>query len=163
MWATGSGAPGADDILCHNDFGPWNVVWRGAAPICIIDWDYAAPAPPLDDVAYALEWSIPFAPDEDCLTWRRFSQPPDRRRRVEVFARGYGLTSTDGLVDAVVARQRKFRGAVVEQAERGIQPAVDEVASGYLDVVDARIDWSVRHRHLFQRGPSAAHDADQLT
>jgi len=69
-WATGSGAPGPEQIICHNDPGPWNVVWRGSAPVCIIDWDYAAPATPLDDVAYALEWSIPFVSDEECRTFR---------------------------------------------------------------------------------------------
>lgn len=149
-WATGRGAPRAGEVVCHNDFGPWNVVWKESAPVGVIDWDYAAPATPLDDVAFALEWSVPFASDNECLTWRRFTEPPDRAHRVEVFAEAYGLSSIDGVVDAVIARQQKFRATVVEHAERGIQLAVDEVASGYLDVVDARIKWSERNRHLFE-------------
>lgn len=146
-WATGTGPLGPGEIICHNDVGPWNVVWRDSTPICLIDWDYAAPAPPLDDVAFALWWSIPFASDDDCLTWRRFSTPPDRRHRIEVFAAAYGLASADGLVDAVIARQHKFRATVVEHAERGIPGAVAEVASGYLDTVDAWIRWSESNRH----------------
>lgn len=110
----------------------------------------SSPAPPLDDVAFAPEWSIPFACDEECVTSRRFAEPPVRRHRIEVFADAYGLTSLDGVVDAVVARQHRFRRTVVQLAEKGIQPAADEVASGDLDVVDARIAWSEANRRLVE-------------
>jgi hypothetical protein len=150
-WATGApGAPGPGEVVCHNDFGPWNVVWRDSTPICIIDWDYAAPALPLDDVAFALEWSIPFASDDECLLWRRFTELPDRRRRVEVFAQAYGLPTTSHVVDAVIARQHKFRATVIEHAARGIESDIDAVAAGYLDTVDARIRWSETNRDLFE-------------
>ena len=66
----------------------------------------------------ALEWSIPFASDDECVTWRRFSEPPDRRHRVEVFAAAYGLTQIDGLVDAVTVRQQKFRTNIENLAAR---------------------------------------------
>jgi hypothetical protein len=140
-----------DGTWCHGDFGPWNVVWQSdGTPIGIIDWDYATPGPPIDDVAYALEWSVPFCADDDCVRWRRFDAPPDRRRRIEIFASAYGLPSTDGLVDAVLRRQHAFRDLVVRHAEEGIPLAVDEVADGYLDVVDARIAWTEQHRHLLE-------------
>ena len=148
-WATGVGPPGPGEIICHNDIGPWNVVWRDAAPVCIIDWDYAAPGPPMDDVAYALWWSVPFASDEECVTWRRFPTPPERRHRIEVFADAYGLTIDDHIVETVIERQQKFRATVVEHAEQGIPGAVDEVNSGYLDTVDAWIQWSESNRVLF--------------
>jgi hypothetical protein len=149
-WAIGSGPPSQGDVICHNDIGPWNVVWRDASPVCFIDWDYAAPGPAMDDVAYALWWSIPFASDEECLTWRRFADAPNRRHRIEVFASAYGLTSVESLVDAVAARQRKFRATVVEHSERGIPGAVEEVASGYLDTVDGWIEWTESNRHLLE-------------
>jgi hypothetical protein len=147
-WSIGTGPPQAGEVICHGDIGPWNVVWRDQAPVCFIDWDHAAPAPAIDDVAYALWWSIPFASDEESITWRRFSAPPNRRRRIEVFASAYGLTSIEGLVDAVIGRQRTFRATVVEHAERGIPGAVAEVASGYLDTVDGWIEWSESNRDL---------------
>lgn len=91
-----------------------------------------------------------FAADEERLTWRRFAEPPDRRDRVEVFARAYGLPASDGLVDALIARQHKFGATVIDDAEQGILLAVDEVAPGYLDMVDARIRWSECNHHLFE-------------
>lgn len=149
-WATGDGPPGPGESICHNDPGPWNVVWRDSNPVGLIDWDYAAPGPPLDDVAFALWWSIPFASDDDCLTWRRFSRPPDRRHRVEVFAAAYGLDDVGNVVDAVINRQHKFRATVVEHAARGIPGDVAAIADGYLDTVDGWIEWSESNRHLFE-------------
>jgi len=150
-WSAGLGPPGRGQVLCHGDFGPWNVVWSPAGePLVIIDWDYAAPGTPIEDVAYALEWSVPFCPDEECLKWRRFDAPPDRASRLEMFATAYGLSSTKGLVDAVIRRQRDFKVMVQTLGARGIQPAADELTNGYLDVVDERIRWSEDHRLLLE-------------
>jgi len=149
-WATGQGKPQPGEVVCHNDLGPWNVVWRDRAPVGIFDWDYAGPAPPLDDVAYAVWWSLPFAADEECVVWRRFSSPPDRPHRLEVFAAAYGLDSVEGLVDAVIARQHKFRSLVLDLAERGDPGSIEEVASGYLDTVDGWIQWSATNRGLIE-------------
>jgi hypothetical protein len=43
-----------DDVICHGDFGPWNLVWRGGFPIGIIDFDDVRRADASEDVAYAL-------------------------------------------------------------------------------------------------------------
>lgn len=147
-WATREGGPGPGELLCHLDLGPWNVVWQAdGEPIGIIDWDWAEPADPLRDVAYALEWAVPFCPDAECLNWRRFDRPPDRRERIATFASAYGLTSTAGLVDAVIAGQQAFYDREVALAERGIEPAAGSVAEGYLDVVRSRMQWTLDHRH----------------
>jgi hypothetical protein len=149
-WSSGTGAPGIDELICHNDFGPWNVVWVDSRPVGIIDWDYAAPGSPTADVAYALEWAVPFCSDEECIAWRRFDEPPDRRRRIELFATAYGLADTGGLVEAVLARQHAFRQLVIDLGSKGLQPAADELESGYLDQIDARIRWTEDHRHLLE-------------
>lgn len=70
-------------MICHGDFGPWNVVWQGHLPVGLIDWDFAHPAARLHDVAYALQYVAPFRDDAECLRWLHFPEPPNRRRRLE--------------------------------------------------------------------------------
>ncbi|MFD7510149.1 aminoglycoside phosphotransferase family protein [Streptomyces sp. NPDC059853] len=150
-WCTGESGPDEDseEVVCHGDFGPWNIVWRGGVPVGILDWDYARPSPRLHDVAYALEYVAPFRDDTECVRWLRYPEPPDRRRRLEVFAGAYGLTSTDGLADAVIDMQERTKEQVRRLALEGHQPQVDWVANGYLDELAARVAWSRHHRHLF--------------
>jgi hypothetical protein len=148
-WALCDGSPRPGQVICHGDFGPWNIVWDGLDPVGIVDFDFAGPGDPLDDVAYALEYSAPFRDDAQAIRWQGFTEPPDRARRVAVFAEAYGLATTDGLVDAVIRRQEVARSNLSTLAERGLEPQRTWVAEGMLDEVAARIRWSVEHRALF--------------
>jgi hypothetical protein len=150
LWADGAPAPGADQVVCHGDFGPWNVVWRGSRPVGIIDWDFARPAPRLHDVAYALEYVAPFRDDAECLRWLSHPAPPDRRRRLERFRTAYGLDATVDLVDAVIDRQRRTIDLVRRLAAQGHEPQAGWVRDGVLTDLTDRLTWSDTHRRLFE-------------
>lgn len=152
VWSTGIGAPGPEQVVCHGDFAPWNTVWDGDRPVGIIDWDFARPAAPVHDVAYALEYVAPFRDDEECVRWLRYPEPPDRRRRLELFRTAYGPGAGDGvdMVDAVVAAQRDTADLVRRLADRGLEPQATWVAEGHLVELDRRVGWSLAHRALFE-------------
>ncbi len=100
-WALEPRPPRAGELICHGDFGPWNVVWDGGRPVGLLDFDFAGPAPALTDVAYALEHSVPFRDDDHCLRWLAYPSPPDRRARLETFAgRRTGLPRRPGSLSA---------------------------------------------------------------
>jgi hypothetical protein len=141
-WAGAGGAPTAGEVVCHGDFGPWNLVWRGEQPVGILDWDYAWPQPALHDVAYALEYVAPFRADDYCMRWMRYSEPPDRVARMERFATAYGIGELDGLGAAVVAQQELVLARVRRLAAAGCQPQADWVAGGALGETAAHIRWS---------------------
>ncbi|MGI5197615.1 phosphotransferase enzyme family protein [Streptomyces sp. CA-288835] len=153
-WSTDAGGRDAgssdDEVVCHGDFGPWNVVWRGNQPVGIIDWDFARPAPRLRDVAYALEYVAPFRDDAECLRWLHYPAPPDRRLRLEHFCSAYGLDSTAGIVDAVIARQQDNADLVRRLAEQGHEPQATWAADGFLAALDRKIGWSKTHRQLLE-------------
>jgi hypothetical protein len=144
------GTGGTGQLACHGDFGPWNIVWNGTAPVGLLDFEYARPGDPLDDLAYALEYVVPFRDDATCLSWHRFTKPPDRRRRLRVFAEAYGLASVGDLVDRVIMSQREHVELVRRLADRGDRRQVGLVASGYLLELRERVQWSVAHRHLME-------------
>jgi hypothetical protein len=91
VWSTGTGGCTDGEIICHGDYGPWNGIWRGGDVVGLIDWDHARPARPLFDVAYGLEYAAPFRDDAECVRWLRYPEPPDRRRRIEVFCDACGI------------------------------------------------------------------------
>jgi hypothetical protein len=94
QWSLLDGAPRDGDVICHNDLGPWNTVFREGEPVAFIDWDGAAPAPRMWDLAYAVYRFVPFVPDEICslLGW---SEPPNRLRRTHLLCDSYGIDTGD--------------------------------------------------------------------
>ncbi|WP_119296076.1 aminoglycoside phosphotransferase family protein [Streptomyces sp. YIM 130001] len=150
VWADGATAPGEGEVICHGDFGPWNVVWQVNRPVGIIDWDFARPAPPMHDVAYALQYVAPFRDDAECLRWLRYPEPPDRRRRLERFCTAYGLTTTARVVDAVIDSQQATIDLVRRLASQGHEPQATWVREGLLEELGRRLAWSRANRPLFE-------------
>ena len=93
----------AESVVCHNDLYWPNVVFREGRPVALIDWDLAAPAPPLYDVASAANYWVPLRPDEQAAEWGL----PTRGRgaRLRLLCDAYGLADDErpSLLD-VVAR-----------------------------------------------------------
>lgn len=151
-WAVGAAESIDGEVICHGDFGPWNVVWQGQQPVGLIDFDFARPAARLHDIAYALQYVAPFRDDTECTRWLRYPQPPDRRRRLQRFCAAYGLLSTTDIVDAVIREQRANVERVRRLADAGHEPQATWVADGYLQDLEEKVAWSRAHRHLFESG-----------
>lgn len=155
-WCTGVGGPVGEQVVCHGDFGPWNIVWDGDRPVGILDWDFVRPAARTHDVGYALEYVAPFRDDEECVRWLRHPEPPDRRRRLELFLAAYGTDALEpadatvpALVDAVIAAQLDTAALVRELAAQGLEPQATWVAEGRAVELDRRVGWSRGNRGLF--------------
>lgn len=74
---------------------------------------------------------------------------PDRCARLEVFADAYGLTSTLGRVDDVIARQHLTLVHVRELAERGLEPQATWVRDGTLEESRRVTAWVEENRSMF--------------
>jgi len=147
-WAFAA-TPGAT-VVTHGDPGPWNFVWRDGEAVALVDWDYAVPAPAMDDVAYAVDTFAPFRSDDELRESHGFDAPPDRAARVHAFAEAYGLGGTSGLVDRVVDRQNTTLTRITDLAERGHEPWASWVRAGYIDELRGRVRWTREHRHLVE-------------
>jgi aminoglycoside phosphotransferase (APT) family kinase protein len=138
---------GATDVICHGDFAPWNAVWIGDVPVGIIDFDLAHPGRALEDVAYALAYSVPFRDDDDSRRMLGVEAIPDRCERVEVFARAYGI-DVSGLAERVAARQLEYARDVELLRARGFRvrwTSEESIERNY-----AIADWVAAHQHLFE-------------
>lgn len=151
IWAYAEGGLQAGQIMCHGDFGPWNITWEGDTPVGIIDWDLVFPTEPKYDVLYALEYAAPFRDDKITLQWHHFNEVPDRKHRIDVFLEAYGTSRENigDVVSGVAEIQRSVGQHEKLLAERGIQPQVDWVANGDLKVIEKRAQWTEDNRDLF--------------
>lgn len=150
IWAYKEGGLNEGEIICHGDFGPWNVVWQESEPVGIVDWDFVLPANPQYDVFYALEYVAPFRDDETCINIHQFSEIPDRKHRIKVFLEAYGLNEIKNIVDSVVDLQRQVGKYELYLANRALQPQKDWIENGDLEKIEKDIQWIKGNRSLFE-------------
>jgi aminoglycoside phosphotransferase (APT) family kinase protein len=102
-WQFMVGAPRTGEVACHNDLSPDNTVYGDdGAPCAFIDWDLAAPAPRLWDVAWAVYRFVPLYDDATCA---RLGYPvPSRAGRLRIFCDAYRLDARQALLATVCQR-----------------------------------------------------------
>lgn len=90
------------EVICHNDFAPYNFVFKDHKLVGVIDWDFASPGPRLWDVAYLAYRLVPLMgptnPDGP-------TKPMDLMGRLRVIRDSYGIdASTQEILHVVVER-----------------------------------------------------------
>jgi hypothetical protein len=127
VWHFTVGAPRTGDVICHNDLGPWNVIFDTARPVALIDWDFAAPAPRVWDVAYALWRFVPLYND------KVFGTPAERAHRIRLFCDAYGLAERQDLLIVVERRQQVLLDTLVAWGQAGVPAFAAMLRDGHAD------------------------------
>lgn len=60
-WQSIDYTPKQFEVICHNDFAMYNIIFHHEKPAGIIDFDFAGPGPRLWDIAYTLYTCVPFS------------------------------------------------------------------------------------------------------
>ncbi len=68
-WAPEWSPEGPGAVICHGDFSPTNLLFRGGLPVGVIDFDLAAPGPRSWDLASAVYRTAPLHAPELFARW----------------------------------------------------------------------------------------------
>lgn len=110
----GSALAGDEEVVCHNDFAPWNTVFVAGLPVAVIDFDNAHPGSRLRDLSYFLWcWLGIHAPT---------SAIAEQARRLTLICDSYGLLDCRPLATEIAQRQHEIhaqhmRNGWTEQAQ----------------------------------------------
>ncbi len=98
------------EVICHNDFAPYNCVFQSDHLVGIIDFDTAAPGSRVWDIAYAVYRFVPLTNDLHSLDCG-WSPIPDRASRLKLFCDAYDLP-LEGRHKLISTVQERLRSLV---------------------------------------------------
>ena len=89
------------EVICHNDFAPYNMVFRDCLPVAIIDFDLAGPGPRLRDLAYLTYWLAPLSFSTGDMKAASEAELSAGCSRLRSMCATYGTMDYDGLLNMV--------------------------------------------------------------
>jgi aminoglycoside phosphotransferase (APT) family kinase protein len=144
-WRRLAEAPDTGPLVCHNDLAPYNTIYREGRPVAFIDWDVAAPAPPLWDVAHAVWRFVDVTRNADA------ADVPALAARTRLFCDAYGLVDRSTLLETILARQHALHATIRELAEAGDAAFVAMWGTEHSDGPLRDAEFLRRHRRAFAR------------
>jgi len=138
------------EVICHNDFAPYNLIFVDSHVQAVIDFDTAGPGPAVWDVAYAAYRFVPLVAPERLasLGWH---EPPATGRRLKRFCDAYGLDQRHGFLDVVQERIEATRRMLIDGAANGhaaYQRILDE--GGHIEGLERDRAYMEAHAQEFQ-------------
>ena len=114
-------APGTHELICHNDWSPYNAIFREHDPVVMLDWDHTGPGSRVWDVASSAHTWVPLYPKKSELSLEQ------KAARLAVFCETYGDVEPGAVLD-VLPEQLRFVAHLVRTNADGGDPGAQKLA-----------------------------------
>ena len=150
-WKPMDNTPDKMEVICHNDFAIYNIIFNHEKPVGIIDFDVAAPGPRLWDIAYTLYTCVPlsrfYQSETGEAVYYNSSTDADRiKERVTLFFESYGIEGMkEDYLDMVLLKLDGLCKYMIKRASEGdlaFQKMLDE---GHLEHYQKEIKFIRKH------------------
>lgn len=133
-WQSIDNTPQQFEVLCHNDFAIYNIVFNHERPRGIIDFDVAGPGPRLWDIAYTLYTCVPLSryylsETGEKVYYNSLLHADRVKRRVKLFFESYGEEIEQDYLEMVLLRLDGLCKTIIRKADEGdtaFQKMIDE-------------------------------------
>ena len=107
------------EVICHNDFGPYNLMFEHGQIVGVIDLDVASPGPRVWDIAYAAYRFVPLT--DPANSDAPFPGAHEQDRRLAAFCAGYDepRIAPRDVLDAAAAKLRELVDFIEREAAAG--------------------------------------------
>jgi len=115
------------EVICHNDFAIYNIIFNHKKPVGIIDFDVAAPGPGprLWDIAYTLYTCVPLSrlyhtETGEAVYYDSLKDANLIKQRVKLFFESYGMEELiEDFIEMVLLRLEGLCKYMIRKAGEG--------------------------------------------
>jgi hypothetical protein len=137
-WQSIDNTPQPFEVLCHNDFAIYNIIFSQKRPVGIIDFDVAGPGPRLWDIAYTLYTCVPLSrvyhsETGEAVYYNSVLHADRIKKRVELFFESYGEEREEDYLEMVLLRLEGLSKTIKRKAKEGDIAFQKIIAEGHLE------------------------------
>ncbi len=137
-WKPLDNTPDKVEVLCHNDFARYNIIFNHKRPVGIIDFDVAGPRPRLWDIAYTLYTCVPlsrfYLSETGKEVYYNSLQHASRiKHRVSLFFESYGEKKEEDYLEMVLIRLEGLCKTIKRKASEGDIAFQRMIEEGHLE------------------------------
>ncbi|SEG78953.1 phosphotransferase enzyme family protein [Paenibacillus sp. UNC499MF] len=150
-WQPLDGTPQPLEVICHNDFAVYNMIFQQERPIGIIDFDAAGPGPRLWDIAYTLYTCVPLSrlyltETGEIVYYDSVQDASSIKNRVKLFFDSYGEDFAQTYIEMVLLRLEGLCKTITRRASEG-DPAFQKMLdAGHLEHYRKDIEFISEHK-----------------
>ncbi|PFC90757.1 aminoglycoside phosphotransferase [Bacillus anthracis] len=123
-WKPMDHTPNNIEVLCHNDFAIYNIIFNNEKPVGIIDFDVAAPGPRIWDIAYTLYTCVPlsrtyYTESGEAVHYESAQHAGRMKERIKLFVQSYGKSMDEDYLGMVLLRLEALCTYMKRKANEG--------------------------------------------